>query len=80
MNPNPFETVEQRHKNHRMGDTIYAELNVGGKFFCWHDWTYFAPAIRNHLLDWGFLYKCTKCGKSRVFKEMQIEPVPPPQS
>lgn len=58
-----------------MFDAIQAELEIGGRLFCWHDWTYFAPAIRKHLFDWGYLHKCIKCGKSKVFKEMQIEPI-----
>jgi hypothetical protein len=75
MYPNIFITKEQKTKNDRMYDAIHAELTIGGKFFCWHDYTFFNNCIREHIHDWGYLYKCVKCGKNKVFKYHQLERV-----
>lgn len=75
MSPLLFETPQERFEKYRKSIAIFKEMTIGGRLFCWHNWTYFCPSIRRHLLDWGSLHKCTKCGKSKVFKERVIEPI-----
>lgn len=60
----------------RLQKAILKEISIGGKLFCWHDWTSFPePTVRNHIFDWGFKHLCVKCGKSRVFNERMLEPI-----
>lgn len=60
----------------RLQTAINKEISIGGKLFCWHDYTcIWSPVIRNHIFDWGFKHICVKCGKSKIFKEPQLEPV-----
>ena len=60
----------------RQQRAINAEIAIGGRFFCWHDYTcIWVPVPRNSLIDWGFKHICTKCGKSKIFKEPLLEPL-----
>lgn len=77
MKPPIFSTREQIYTNSRKNQAIQREIEIGGKFWCWHDYTYFTPVMRENIFDWGMLHKCVKCGKSKIFKNMQIEPLPP---
>jgi hypothetical protein len=74
MQPPIFSTAEDRFVEDRKNRAVRAFISVKGKLFCFHDYTCFGAAIRKHLHDWGYEHICTKCGKRKVFKYMQMEP------
>lgn len=80
MMPPIFVTYQEAWETRRKNMALQNQIFIGGKFFCFHDWTWIGPAIRKHLLDWGDAHLCVKCGKYKVFTIRRIEPIAPNQS
>lgn len=77
MSPPIFATPQSRFEQGRLNQAIRKQVEIGGKLFCSHDFTYMKSSRPvNNLFDWRFVYCCIKCGKEKTFKNMQIEPVP----
>lgn len=62
--------------NKRQIQGINKEISIGGKFFCWHDYTCLWEKVpKKHLLDWGYIHLCIKCGKKKIFSNPLLEPI-----
>ena len=59
----------------RIDKAILASIKIGGKIFCFHDYTYVGAVPYQSIFEWGYSYLCTKCGKEKIFKNLQIEPL-----
>lgn len=75
MSPPIFQTSIERAKSRRFHKAVKAEISVGGKFFCRHDYTFLETSQPDkNIFDWKYLYSCVKCGKRKLFRDLQIEP------
>lgn len=76
MQPPIFSTPISRFEDKRKREAIAAQIEIGGKIFCIHDYVPFGPAIKKHMLDWGEAHVCCKCGKRKVFANRIVQPIP----
>lgn len=66
-------------KDKRTQRAINARISIGGKLFCWHDWTFISQVWGKTAFEIGtslvwYEYLCTKCGKDkRVPHERLLE-------
>ena len=63
-------------KARRTQKAINAQIKYGGKFFCWHDYTYISEVVAMTVFEAGtsffwYKYLCTKCGKETHLNSIQ---------
>lgn len=65
--------------NKALQKAIYAEITIGGKFWCWHDYTLAAHCLPQDGWEYTkgikFKYLCTKCGKEKKTAYLMLEPI-----
>lgn len=75
--PMYFVNEADQRKAHREQKAINAEISIGGKFWCLHDFTFICETLAKTAFEAGtalrwYKYLCVKCGKEKRLNTAQM--------